>query len=164
MLEGQRRSRYDDEHYRDEWESRPECSWKLVTEALVAAMGNLAMMLTKMPDWIVDTGAAYHMQRLSTADPACIRIAMVPRTVRSANGVFTMHKEAVTRVPSLGSVGLDQVMHLWKDTPNALSVGRLVLKDGCSFEWYPGTRPKLTLPDGTVVWMKIRKYVPFLPH
>ena len=49
-------------------------------------------------------------------------------------------------------------------TPNALSVGRLVVKEGCSFHWVPGHRPQLTLPDGTVVKLRVKRYAPFLPH
>ena len=115
-----------------------------------------------MPDWIVDTGAAHHLQQLNTAD--VVRAALKPKRVRSANGSFTMTQEALTDIPSLGINGQGLVTSLWESTPNALSVGRLVMNGGCSFMWPARQRPHLMLADGTTVFLQIRKYVPFLPH
>ena len=75
-----------------------------------------------------------------------------------------MSEEACTVIPSLGTVGESIVTNLWDVTPNALSVGRLVVNDGCSFSWHAGQRPCLTLPDGTMIWLKVSKFVAFLTH
>ena len=111
-----------------EWficKSRPR-----MVEADVAAS---AMANASMPEWIVDTGAAYHLQQTDTAEH--VRTAFNPRRVRSASGSFTMDKEALADIPTLGEVGQGVVTSLWDSTPNALPVGRLVVKDGCGFHW-----------------------------
>ena len=75
-----------------------------------------------------------------------------------------MDKGPLTDIPSLGEVGQGVGTSLWDTTPNAFSAGRLVVKDGCSFHCVPGHRPQLTLPDGAIVKLRVKRYVPHLPH
>ena len=51
-----------------------------------------------------------------------------------------------------------------EDSPNAVSLGRLVLEHGYSFEWSPKLpRPVLRSPCGTPVELQVKGFVPYLP-
>ena len=50
------------------------------------------------------------------------------------------------------------------NSPNALSLGRLILDHGCSCTWLPGQRPILTLPSGRRLLLTIVRYVPYIGH
>ena len=96
----------------------------------------------------MDTGASYHM-----TDPSMIRNRRkrivkpsVARQVITAQGTATMDKEAVSWLPSLKQ---SLLVKLLKGCPSALSIGRLVIENGCSFRWLKRKRPVLTVPDGT---------------
>ena len=56
-----------------------------------------------MPVWIVDTGAAYHLQATHTVAEGASRPAEQPRSGRSANSVFVLDTEADMEIPSLGA-------------------------------------------------------------
>ena len=45
-----------------------------------------------------------------------------------------------------------------------MSLGRLVHEHKCRFEWVPGRRPILTLPNGVRIKLSVRRHVPYLPH
>ena len=51
-----------------------------------------------------------------------------------------------------------------EDSPNAVSLGRLVLEHGYSLEWSPKLpRPVLRSPCGTPVELQVKVFVPYLP-
>ena len=105
--------RFDDAHSSEDWVDEPSRPWT----AEYGKEAAFALPAGHMPDWIVDTGAAYHLRQTSTADPKKVRKAYQPRSVRSANGEFTMGQEAITYIPALGNQGEGLTTHLWDSTP-----------------------------------------------
>ena len=123
-----------------------------------------ATVQSLMPDWIVDTGASYHIQDGDCVDESAVRVSATPKVVESANGTITLKEETNTEIPSLGPLSSKLTMKVWKGTPNLLSLGRLVHEHKCKFGWVPGRRPTLTLPNGVRIKLAVRRHVPYLPH
>ena len=63
-------------------------------------------------------------------------------------------------IPGIGSV--DEVL-VMPNCPSVLSLGKLCLDKGYSFEWKAGEAPTLTNQAGRTITLKIDRYVPVLP-
>ena len=81
------------------------------------------------------------------------------KRIATAGGLKQMKWQVSTHIPSLN---LQVTCKAMTDCPPALSVGRLVLEQGCTFEWKPGGYPSLYLPCGRRVKLKVRRFVPIL--
>ena len=115
----------------------------------------------RIAEWLVDTGTTYHL-----CDPKSIRNFVARRDkvtgdkrIATAGGIKEMKWQVSTHVSALNLQVTGKAM---SDCPPALSVGRLVLEQGCTFEWKPGSYPSLYLPCGRRVKLKVRRFVPAL--
>ena len=93
----------------------------------------------RMLDWIVDTGASYHLTAprmiRGRTTPGRVRDAREIRVINTATGPVPLRHETDSWIPALG---MDVLVKLIKNSPSALSLGRLVLDNGCAFTWLPG--------------------------
>ena len=114
-----------------------------------------------MPVWILDTGSSNHLAS-SKSLPGRLRRAIQHNAhavrLATANGVITTTDIVDIEVPLLGAMA--RVL-LLPNTPNVLSIGRMVEDEGCSFRWSPGCA-ELIGPDGTSHRCEVRNYVPHL--
>ena len=51
---------------------------------------------------------------------------------------------------------------LLANTPPVLSTGKRVIQEGWSFEWRQASGPVLTKPDGTIIRMSVKNFVPII--
>ena len=69
-----------------------------------------------------------------------------------ASGDIILTEEVVSWVPALGH---EITVNVLKNSPSALSIGRLVAELGCSFVWAAGHKPRLWLADGSEVRLRV---------
>ena len=84
---------------------------------------------------IGDSGAAQHCRGLDDIpkdERHKIRKADTPLIFVTANGEVPCNKVIATDIPQLG---ITRDMYVMKDSPSVISIGRLVIDDGCDFIW-----------------------------
>ena len=86
--------------------------------------------------YVADTGAGHHYTNfddLSESERRSIRTVKVPHKLATSLGITSADKEVDEfQIEFLGSVRKAVIL---KDTPNILSIGRLVVDDGYAFWW-----------------------------
>ena len=117
----------------------------------------------KVFDWLSDTGTALHLvgkNSLSARELAKIR-TVTPVSLHTPNGVVTVNQAIDLFVKSLQTNITALVM---EDSPNALSVGKLVKESGLEFSWLPEApdRPFFVLRNGMVTDLTVRHDTPSL--
>jgi len=112
---------------------------------------------------IADTGAADHLVPRHIADQFHDYVTELQEAIQyfTASGTETGTHELNLVWRQLGEAGAAVVL---PDTPSVISVGRWVIDKGWHFEWPPefAYSPFFIKPDGTIVWLVVRNYVPFL--
>ena len=86
--------------------------------------------------WILDTGTCYHItseRNIVDLKRRKQRLA-VPQTVSTAAGPMDLTHAVASRIPAIDST---LTVMMAKNTPDALSVGRLCAQNGFRFEWLP---------------------------
>ena len=112
---------------------------------------------------IGDTGAAYHcrnLHELTEQQRAKIRQLSEPIVLSTANGAIVVDTYIETQLTKLGGARTVKML-VMENSPNLLSIGRLVLEDGYKFYW-TGKQAHLVSPEGDHIWLKTNNYVPEL--
>ena len=113
--------------------------------------------------WVVDTGSGHHLVSAKTLSKnAPLQKSSCRYRLTTANGSIETDLETQARLPQLDDIVEPLVL---ADTPNVLSVGRLVREQGYSLEWHAESpdAPTLTTPSGTRVTLTVVNDVPVLP-
>ena len=124
-----------------------------------------AVLPSAIKFWLADTGTAVHLANrgdLTAEEVANIKI-VPPIHLHTPNGVVCV-KEALDKyIPSLNVSVEVMVM---QDSPNALSVGRLVRQSGLDFIWEheEPDDPVFILPDGSTVHGSVKYDTPVISH
>ena len=109
-------------------------------------------------EWLLDTGTENHLVSRQYCHEDQVYESDRPLNLQTANGVITVNSKTQKRITALSTkaeaVVLDQ-------TPNALSVGRLV-SDGCSFHWPARGDAYLIDKAGNKIMCETKGYVPVL--
>ena len=79
-----------------------------------------------------------------------------PLLLTTANGIITSNHVTVKHVEMLGNLDF----RVLDDTPNLLSVGRLIREGGLTFVWGPCEPPMFILPNGDAVLLEVIDDVP----
>ena len=94
-------------------------------------------------EFVVDSGASMHMiskKDLSNAEMDTLTKSCSPTILITANGEVQTHEEAIVYVKELD---IFLTMQVLKNTPAALSIGKLCNENGYSYEWISGQKPHL---------------------
>ena len=109
-------------------------------------------------EWLLDTGTENHLVSRQYCHEDQVYESDRPLNLQTANGIITVNSKTQKRINALSTkaeaVVLDQ-------TPNALSVGRLV-SDGCSFHWPARGDAYLIDKAGKKILCETKGYVPVL--
>ena len=105
--------------------------------------------------YIVDTGAGIHLQRKRRH---LLMKRSNPLRLTTASGTITSNHITVKHVEMLGNLDF----RVLDDTPNLLSVGRLIRECGLTFVWGPGKPPMFRLPNVDAVLLEVIDDVPTL--
>ena len=92
---------------------------------------------------VVDSGASMHMiskKDLNDAEMDTLTKACSPTIVITANGEVQTHEEAAVYVKELD---IFLTMKVLENTPAVLSLGKLCVEHGYSYEWINGQKPHL---------------------
>lgn len=111
---------------------------------------------------IVDTGSGEDLVSRWIAEmfPNFITKTGQPITLSTAKGAETCDEQLHFIWKQIGEAGRALVL---PDTPSVLSVGRRCIDHGWHFEWPPFSySPFMIKPDGEIIWLIVRHYVPFL--
>ena len=110
---------------------------------------------------IIDTGSGAHIvgrPNVHNKRHSMIRTDGHPLKLNTANGQLDS-----TRCFSIGSSSFNLPIEacVLDNSPDVLSVGKLC-NDGWSLKWNARKTPTLTSPDGLVIHLKVRCFVPYL--
>ena len=112
---------------------------------------------------IADTGSALHARSLDDIpirERQMIIEALRPMTLQTANGETLVNKQIATRISKLGCA---KDMYVLEDSPSIISVGRLVLDDGCDFYWrHKDRKAVLVRPEGRRIVLENGNHTPML--
>ena len=100
---------------------------------------NLALVAYR--EWLVDSGSVFHLlgeKDMSEKEAETQYTAESPETLQTANGVKCADQCARFKVPALK---VSSQALLLDNAPPVLSLGKLVLGEGCSFMWKAGGGP-----------------------
>jgi hypothetical protein len=112
--------------------------------------------------WAIDTASANHLigrKEINNADIGMTHELRHPRRLATANGVIVVDKGINVAIESLDTV-VDPI--IMGDCPAVLSVGRLCMESGYSFNWPAFHKPTLTKPDGSINKLELQNLVPVL--
>ena len=124
-----------------------------------------AVLPSAIKFWLADTGTAVHLANrgdLTAEEVANIKI-VPPVHLHTPNGVVCVSEALDKYIPSLNVSVEVMVM---KDSPNALSIGRLVRQSGLDFIWEheEPEDPIFILPDGSAVHGSVKYDTPVISH
>ena len=143
--------RSQEERERQERYAR-EAAWRLATSVLKLKEKRKATFFPPSENWclpspstefVVDSRASMHMiskKDLSDAEMDTLTKSCSPMTVITANGEVQTHEEATVYVKELD---MFLTMKLLEDTTAVLSLGKLCVEHGYSYEWIKGQKPNL---------------------
>ena len=116
-----------------------------------------------MPDWILDTGASKHLANSNHVNDIEFRQRVTERDtiLLTANGFANFNKVVDTIIPSIQET---MTVLVKPGNPNALSLGQLVMDRGYRFKWDPYEYPQFYGPDGSLIPVETRAYVPYLDN
>ena len=112
--------------------------------------------------WAADTGSGNHLVGRRQIDNRDIDIKMPlskPKKLQTANGIIMVND--CTRLHS-DALGEDIEVIELQSTADVVSVGRLCMERGYTFEWLPYALPKLVRPDGYQIRMYLDHFVPMI--
>ena len=107
----------------------------------------------------MDPGASMHMiskKDLSDAEMDTLTKSCSPTTVITANGEVQTHEEATVYVKELD---IFLTMNVLENTPAVLSLGKLCVENGYSYEWINGQIPHL-ITNGIRIPCNTENFVP----
>ena len=112
-------------------------------------------------DWIVDTGSAQDLLTDHHVPDHYGYYSDNPIRLITANGESSSMKQGKVKVPELNAT---VTPYLVQSSPPVLSVGLRCVEDGFGFVWRgsKNEKPKLVSPDGKVIELEVRDYVPYL--
>ena len=112
-------------------------------------------------DWIVDTGSAQDLLTDHHVPDHYGYYSDNPIRLITANGESSSMKQGKVKVPELNATVSP---YLVQSSPPVLSVGLRCVEDGFDFIWRgsKNEEPKLVSPDGKVIELEVRDYVPYL--
>ena len=112
-------------------------------------------------DWIVDTGSAQDLLTDHHVPDHYGYYSDNPIRLITANGESSSMKQGKVKVPELNATVSP---YLVQSSPPVLSVGLRCVEDGFDFMWRgsKNEKPKLVSPDGKVIELEVRDYVPYL--
>ena len=111
---------------------------------------------------IMDTGATDHkVRRGEVMDVPGVRLQKreVPMKYEAAGGAVLSWFSALVPVPSLE---MEITAAVLDNSPNVLSIGRLVMYEGFTFVWPRWKKPYLTSPNGRRIGCRVENLVPFI--
>jgi hypothetical protein len=116
------------------------------------------------PKVIVDSGSGSHLAKRVPNMPGIKKGN--PITLSTANGLISVDERIDISFGLLDENGepLSIEALLLDNTPNVLSLGRLVEDEGYDFIWRRKTAPRLIAPSGKVFLLDVHRYVPFIPE
>ena len=109
----------------------------------------------------MDSGASMHMiskKDLSYAEMDTLTKSCSPTIVITANGEVQTHEEAIVYVKELD---IFLTMKVLENTPAVLSLGKLCVENGYSYEWINGKKPHL-IKDGIRIICNTENFVPIV--
>ena len=88
-----------------------------------------------------------------------------PITLATANGLLSVDERVDVSFGLQNNKGkpLNLEALLLDNTPNVLSLGRLVEDEGYQFLWSQHKPPQLIAPSGKVLYLEVQRYVPCIP-
>ena len=109
----------------------------------------------------MDTRSGHDLVPQQSIDISSIPLFPVDTAVAlsTANGIAAAAFMAHIHVSALSQVSKALVL---PSTPLVLIVGRRCMEEGYSFIWEANSEPYMKGPDGRVVALKVRGYVPYL--
>lgn len=122
----------------------------------------LAKKAAKLKNWIVDSGAAFHLVNKSDLPVSIQREiykATHPVILLSANGEVPESGRLQLRSSKLARGFETTVL---EDTPNVFSLGKLVVEEGYDFHWTSDKPPYLKSPQGDEIELNVIDFVPFI--
>ena len=105
--------------------------------------------------WIADTGAGVH---LMNADTLGEDFAYQTDKLKLSTAKCVVMSTNATR-KDLGALG-DLECRLLSNSPNVVSVGKLIEDSGLGFVWFPSSPPLFVMPNGQVVVLDVQNHVP----
>ena len=110
---------------------------------------------------IVDSGAGQHIvDRDSVASEKHLTHCGTGMRLRTANGIVETHLK--TKV-FLKHLGIKVIAWVLNNTPNLLSIGKLVEDHGCDFTWDHRSKKTTLTKDGKRIVLGTVNNVPYLP-
>ena len=142
-----------------EWQEQGarEAAWKLANSVLKLQEHERATFFSPSENWclrastlkleerdfVVDSGASMHMiseKASNSAELETVTTSRSPTTVITPNGEVETNEEATVYVRELD---IFLTMKVLEDTPAVLSLWKLCVKHGYSYEWINGQKPHL---------------------
>ncbi|MDP7648072.1 MAG: hypothetical protein QGH82_08415, partial [Candidatus Woesearchaeota archaeon] len=120
----------------------------------------LRASFSSLHTYTADTGAAMHVKdkkELGPEEMKRVQSLHVPISISTANGDIVVDKYIEAQIQKLGGCRTFRMLVL--DSPNLISIGQLVLEDGCSFFWN-SKGPQLITPEGDVIELVTKQHVP----
>ena len=99
------------------------------------------LALVAIREWLIDSGSAFHLlgeQDISEQEAETQCTADSPESLQTASGLKSADQVASFKVPALK---VSSQALLLDNAPPVLSLGKLVLGEGCSFMWKAGGGP-----------------------
>ena len=121
----------------------------------------LATLKPEEREFVVDSGASMHMiskKDLSDAEMDTLTKSRSPTIVLSANGEVQTHEEAKVYVKELD---IFLTMKVLENTPAVLSLGKLCVENGYSYEWINGQKPHL-IKNGIRIQCNTENFIPIV--
>ena len=110
-------------------------------------------------EFVVGSGASMHMiskKDLSNAEMDTLTKSCSPSRVITANGEVQTHEEAIVYVKELD---IFLTMKVLDNTPAVLSLGKLCVENGYSYEWINGQKPHL-IKNGIRIICNTENFIP----
>ena len=120
-----------------------------------------SMLKPEEREFNVDSGASMHViskKDLSKAEMDTLTKSCSPTIVITANGEVQTHEEAIVYVKELD---IFLTMKVLENTPAVLSLGKLCVENGYSYEWINGQKPHL-IKNGIRIICNTENFVPIV--